>query len=60
MQMNSATPEQKKSDPLHPITDPLMKPLHLTKTEIQDIAAFLQSITASMYKMRRPEHLPRD
>lgn len=60
MQMNSATPEQKKLDPLHPVTDPLMKPLHLTKTEIQDIAAFLQSITASMYKMRRPEHLPRD
>lgn len=59
MQMNSATAEQKLNDPLYPVTDPLMQPLGLTKDEIQDLKAFLQSITATQYKMRRPESLPR-
>lgn len=59
MQMNSATPEQKEKDPLYPITDPLMKPLGLTKQEIQDIEAFMHAITATKYRMRRPESLPR-
>jgi len=59
MQMNSATPEQKAADPLYPVTDPLMRPLGLTKTEIQDLEAFLHAITATKYRMRRPEKLPR-
>ncbi|WP_133638697.1 cytochrome-c peroxidase [Sphingobacterium paludis] len=59
MQMNSATPEQKAADPNYPVTDPLMKKLNLSKTEIQSIVAFLHSITATKYRMRRPESLPR-
>ncbi|SFC39109.1 cytochrome c peroxidase [Parapedobacter composti] len=59
MQMNSATPEQKAADPLYPVTDPLMKKLDLSKAEIQALEAFLESITATQYKMRRPETLPR-
>ncbi len=59
MQMNSATTEQKAADPNYPITDPLMKKLNLSKEEIKDIEAFLQAITATKYRMRRPESLPR-
>jgi len=59
MQMNSATPEQKTKDPLYPVTDPLMQPLNLSKEEIKDIEAFLHAITATSYRMRRPESLPR-
>lgn len=59
MQMNSPTAEQKAADPNYPMTDPLMKKLHLTKAEIQDIEAFLHAITATKYRMRRPESLPR-
>jgi len=59
MQMNSATPEQKAADPLYPLTDPLLRPLNLTKSEIRDIEAFLHAITATAYRMRRPEKLPR-
>ena len=57
--MNTATPEEKAKDPLYPVTDPLMKKLNLTKDEIGDIQSFLQAITASKYRMNRPESLPR-
>jgi len=59
MQMNSATAKQKAADPLYPITDPLMQKLNLSKEEIKAIEAFLNSITATQYRMRRPESLPR-
>jgi len=59
MQMNTAKPEVKAADPMAPVTDPLMKPLKLTKDEIQDVIAFLKAITATEYKMRRPEALPK-
>lgn len=59
MQMNSATPEQKAADPLYPVTDPLMRKLNLSKAEIQDLEAFLHAITATKYRMHRPEKLPR-
>lgn len=59
MQMNTASPAQKAADPLHPVTDPLMKKLNLNKQEIQDIASFLQAVTATKYRMARPEKLPR-
>lgn len=59
MQMNSANMEQTAADPMYPVTDPLMKPLGLTKDEIGDIEAFLNAITATQYRMRRPEKLPR-
>lgn len=59
MQMNSPKPGQKENDPLYPVTDPLMKKLDLSKEEIQDIKAFLESITATKYRMHRPEKLTR-
>lgn len=59
MQMNTATPAQKASDPMYPITDPLMKKLNLTAVEKDAIVSFLESVTATQYKMRRPEKLPR-
>ncbi|SUP53655.1 Cytochrome c551 peroxidase precursor [Weeksella virosa] len=33
MQMNSPTPEQKIADPMHSVTDSLLKPLNLSKVE---------------------------
>ena len=60
MQMNTATPAQKAADPLYPVTDPLLQKLNLKKDEIQDIVSFLEAITATQYKMHRPEKLPRN
>ncbi|MFD2599000.1 cytochrome-c peroxidase [Sphingobacterium corticis] len=60
MQMNTATAEEKAADPLHPITDPLLQKLHLTKSEVAAIVSFMEAITATSYHMRRPERLPRD
>lgn len=59
MQSVSATPEQKLEDPLYPVTDPLLKPLNLSRHEIEAIESFLHAITATPYKMPRPESLPR-
>lgn len=59
MQMVSATAAKKAADPLYPVTDPLLKKLDLTREEIQSIVAFLQSVTATQYKMQRPDKLPR-
>lgn len=59
MHMIDPTPEQKAADPMYPVTDPLLKKLNLTKEEIQDIASFLQAVTATTYRMPRPEKLPR-
>lgn len=59
MQMNSPKPGDKEKDPMYPVTDPLMKKLNLSKDEIQDIKAFLESITATKYRMHRPDQLPR-
>jgi len=36
-----------------------MQKLNLSKEEIKAIEAFLNSITATQYRMRRPESLPR-
>ncbi len=60
MPMVSATPAQKASDPMHPVTDPLMKKLDLSREEIQAVVAFLDAVTAMQYKMQRPDKLPRD
>lgn len=59
MQMNTATAEQKQADPMHPVTDPILRKLNLSKEEIADIEQFMHAITATQYKMRRPEELPR-
>ena len=55
---NPKTPEQ-LADAMHPKTDVLLKPLELTREEIQAIAAFLEATTATKYRMPRPESLPR-
>lgn len=55
---NPRTPEQ-EADPMYPRTDPLLKKLELNKEEISALIAFLESVTATQYKMRRPEKLPR-
>ncbi len=60
MQVNSPSPEEKRADPLHPVTDPLLRKLNLSKEEIQAVVAFLGSVTATQYKMQRPDKLPRD
>lgn len=44
-----------KTDSLYPKTDPILRPLQLTETEKEDLVAFLHAITATQYKMRRPE-----
>jgi cytochrome c peroxidase len=44
-----------KNDPLYPKTDVIMRPLQLTEPEKDDLIAFLNAITATQYKMRRPE-----
>lgn len=55
---NPKTPEQ-LADPMFPHTDSLLKPLDLTREEIQAVAAFLEATTATKYRMPRPEVLPR-
>jgi len=55
MQINSATAEQKVADPMYPATDPLRQALDLSNDEIKALAAFLEAITATQYKRRRPE-----
>jgi cytochrome c peroxidase len=59
MHMIDPTPEQKANDKLYPYTDPLLKKLNLTKEEIGAVAAFMEAVSATQYKMSRPE-LPRD
>lgn len=44
-----------KNDPLYPKTDVLLQPLNLTAEEKLDLVAFMNAITATQYKMRRPE-----
>lgn len=43
-----------KTDTLYPRTDILLQPLKLTNEEKQALVAFLEAITATQYKMRRP------
>ena len=59
MLMNNPKTDEQKADPMHPKTDPLLKKLDLTREEIQQVAAFLEAITATKYRMARPEKLPR-
>lgn len=55
MHMIDPKPEQKAKDPMYPVTDPLMKPLELSKEETKAIVAFLESLSGSKFKMRRPD-----
>ncbi|KAA0130558.1 cytochrome-c peroxidase [Chryseobacterium sp. SN22] len=55
MHMNDPSDEKKKQDPLYPSTDPLLKPLQLTKEEKKALVSFLEALSGTKYKMRRPE-----
>ncbi|MBD8488105.1 cytochrome-c peroxidase [Echinicola sp. CAU 1574] len=44
-----------KDDPLWPTTSEILKPLGLTQEEKEDLMAFLQSMTTTIYRMPRPE-----
>ncbi|WP_292009784.1 cytochrome c peroxidase [Chryseobacterium sp.] len=55
MHMIDPSPEKKQADPLYPVTDPLLKPLNLNKEETKALVAFLESLSGTKYKMRRPE-----
>lgn len=55
MHMIDPTAEQKQQDPLYPVTDPLLKPLKLTKEEKTALVSFLEALSGTKYKMRRPE-----
>lgn len=59
MHMIDPKPDQKAADPLYPVTDRLLKPLKLDAGEKEDLVAFLRAITATQFKMKRPESLPR-
>lgn len=59
MHMIDPSSEEKALDPLYPVTDPILHRLDLTSGEKEALVAFLESITATQYKMRRPESLPR-
>lgn len=47
--------EEQKADSLFPKTDPLLKPLNLTRLERQQLVAFLHTLTGVPYRMHRPE-----
>nr|WP_160136221.1 cytochrome c peroxidase [Chryseobacterium sp. c4a] len=55
MHMIDPSPEIKEKDPLYPVTDPLLKPLKLTKEEKKALISFLEALSGTKYKMRRPE-----
>lgn len=55
MHMIDPSPEVKQKDPLYPVTDPLLKPLKLTKEEKKALISFLEALSGTKYKMRRPE-----
>lgn len=55
MHQTDPSAEQKGADPLYPSTDPLMKKLDLNKDEIKALVAFLESLSGTRYKMRRPD-----
>lgn len=44
-----------KDDPLWPTTSEILKPLGLTQEEKEDLMAFLESMTTTIYRMPRPE-----
>lgn len=55
MHMNDPSEEKKKQDPLYPSTDSLLKPLQLTKEEKKALVSFLEALSGTKYKMRRPQ-----
>lgn len=50
-------PDQ-ENDPLFPKTDPLLKPLHLTRSELADLKAFLESLNEPPIRILEPPFPP--
>lgn len=50
-----AKTDEQKNDPMFPKTDRLIKPLNLTPQEKKQLVAFLNTLTGTPYRMRRPE-----
>lgn len=59
MVMTNPRTDEQRADPMYPHTDPLLKKLNLSREEIKQVAAFLESITGTKYRMARPKKLPR-
>lgn len=55
MHMIDPSAEQKKNDLMYPVTDPLLKKLGLTKDETKALVLFLESMSGTKFKMRRPD-----
>ncbi|GGF01994.1 cytochrome c peroxidase [Chishuiella changwenlii] len=55
MHMIDPTAEEKAKDPLYPYTDPLLKPLSLTRDEKAALKSFLEAMNGSKFKMDRPK-----
>lgn len=55
MHMIDPTAQQKLDDPLYPVTDSLLKPLELTTQEKKSLVAFLEALSGTRFKMKRPE-----
>ncbi|WP_333660928.1 cytochrome-c peroxidase [Chishuiella changwenlii] len=55
MHMIDPTAEEKAQDPLYPYTDPLLKPLSLTRDEKAALKSFLEAMNGSKFKMDRPK-----
>jgi cytochrome c peroxidase len=47
------------NDKLFPVTSPLLKKLNLNEEELQDLEAFLKSITSIIYREPAPEEFPK-
>ncbi|MFH7000350.1 cytochrome-c peroxidase [Flavobacterium sp. FlaQc-57] len=47
------------TDKLFPVTSPLLKKLNLTEQELQDLEAFLKSISSGIYREPAPEEFPK-
>lgn len=47
------------NDKLFPVTSPLLKKLNLTEQELQDLEAFLKSISSGIYREPAPEEFPK-
>lgn len=53
--MHQLDDKGEKKDTLYPQTDPLLKPLNLTKKEKEDLVTFLKTLSGIEYKMPRPK-----
>ncbi len=55
MHMIDPKPEQKLKDPNYPVTDSLLQKLNLSREETKAVVKFLESMSGTTFKMRRPQ-----